>query len=67
LSAGAGFVDGIIAASFAIRQSKNSAVTSHRVAAFCFPLNSPLFEIARVLVRFDHVASRIVNANHSIM
>jgi hypothetical protein len=29
--------------------------------------NSPLFEIARVLVRFDHVASRIVNANHSIM
>jgi hypothetical protein len=28
---------------------------------------SPLFEIARVLVRPDHVASRIVNANHSIM
>ena len=28
---------------------------------------SPLFEIARVLVRFNHVASRIVNANHSIM
>jgi hypothetical protein len=28
--------------------------------------NSPLFELARVLVRFDHVASRIVNANHSI-
>jgi hypothetical protein len=28
---------------------------------------SSLFEIARVLVRFDHVASRIVNANHSIM
>jgi predicted trehalose synthase len=27
---------------------------------------SPLFEIARVLVRFDHVASFIVNANHSI-
>jgi len=26
--------------------------------------NSPLFEIARVLVRFDHVARRIVNANH---
>jgi hypothetical protein len=24
-----------------------------------------LFEIARVLVRFDHVANRIVNANHS--
>jgi hypothetical protein len=27
----------------------------------------PLFEIALVLVRFDHVASLIVNANHSIM
>jgi hypothetical protein len=29
--------------------------------------NSPLFELALVLVRFDHVASRIVNANHGIM
>ena len=28
---------------------------------------SPLFEIARVLVRFDHIASAIVNANHSTM
>jgi len=28
---------------------------------------SPLFEIARVLVRLDHVASIIVNANHSVM
>jgi len=28
---------------------------------------SPLFEIAGVLVRFDHVASFIVNANHRIM
>jgi len=28
---------------------------------------SPLFELARVLVRLDHVASRIVNADHSIM
>jgi hypothetical protein len=28
---------------------------------------SPLFEIARVLVRFDHVARFIVNANHSIL
>jgi hypothetical protein len=27
----------------------------------------PLFEIARVLVRFDHVAKFIVNANHSIV
>jgi hypothetical protein len=29
--------------------------------------NSPLFEIARVLVRFDHVARFIVNANYGIM
>jgi hypothetical protein len=28
---------------------------------------SPLFEIAIVLVRFDHVARVIVNANHGIM
>ena len=27
----------------------------------------PLFEIALVFVRFDHVASLIVNAHHSIM
>jgi len=27
----------------------------------------PFFELALVLVRFDHVASRIVNADHSIM
>jgi hypothetical protein len=28
---------------------------------------SPLFELARVLVRLDHVARFIVNADHSIM
>jgi hypothetical protein len=28
---------------------------------------SPLFEIARLLVRFDHLARFIVNANHSAM
>jgi hypothetical protein len=28
---------------------------------------SPLFEIALVLVRLNHVATGIVNANHSIM
>ena len=28
---------------------------------------SPLFEIARVLVPFDHLARLVVNANHSIM
>jgi hypothetical protein len=36
------------------------------VAAFCLPL-SRFFEIARVLVCFDHVASVIVNANHSVV
>jgi hypothetical protein len=30
-------------------------------------VNSPLFELARLLVRFYHVATFIVNANHSIM
>jgi hypothetical protein len=30
-------------------------------------LTSPLFEIALVLVRLDHVARFIVNANHGIM
>jgi hypothetical protein len=28
---------------------------------------SPLFEIASVLVRFDHVASFIVNADYGVM
>jgi hypothetical protein len=28
---------------------------------------SPLLEIARVLARFDQVARRIVNANHSVV
>jgi len=30
-------------------------------------MNSPFFEIARVLVRLDHVASVIVNANQGVM
>ena len=42
-----------------------SAVTLHGVAAFCLP-RSGLFEIASVPVRLDHVARRIVNANHCI-
>jgi hypothetical protein len=28
---------------------------------------SPFLEIARMLVRFDHVSGGIVNANHRIM
>jgi hypothetical protein len=43
------------------------------MAALCFTgqsqrdCASPLLELASVLVRFDHVSSIIVNANHSIM
>jgi hypothetical protein len=37
------------------------------MAAFCFTCNaSPLFGIAIVLVRRDHVASFIVNVDHGI-
>jgi hypothetical protein len=48
-------------------QLKQSAVTLHHVAAFCFAPRSPLFEIALVLVSFDHVARIIVNANYNTM
>jgi hypothetical protein len=43
------------------------AVTLHRVAAFCFTRaqRSPLSELARVLLRLDHVACFIVNASGS--
>jgi hypothetical protein len=37
-----------------------------RVAAFCFT-RLRFFEIALVLVRFDHDAYFIANANHSAM
>jgi hypothetical protein len=30
-------------------------------------VNLPLFKLARVFVRFDHVSSFIVNANHCVM
>jgi hypothetical protein len=43
---------------FAIQQSK--AILARSCEA------SRLFEIALVLVRFDHVACNIVNADHSI-
>jgi hypothetical protein len=33
--------------------------------SFCFTPRLRLFEITRVLVRLDHVASFIVNANHN--
>ncbi len=34
------------------------------MGALCFALRSPFFELSRVLVRFDHAASFIVNANY---
>jgi len=45
------------------------AISGHALGGggFLFRLASPLFEIAVVLVRFDHVASGIVNGNHSIL
>jgi hypothetical protein len=37
----------------------------YHVAAFCFACDVlPLFEIASVLVRLDHIARFVVNANH---
>ena len=30
-------------------------------------MNSPFFELARVLVRLDHVAGIIANANHGVV
>jgi hypothetical protein len=38
-----------------------------RLVGTCPLINLRLFEIALVLVRFDHVASVIVNADHGIM
>ena len=38
------------------------------MAAFCFmPERLPLLEIALVFVRLDHVAGRIVNADHGVV
>jgi hypothetical protein len=44
----------------------NGSLTSQKKSAVAVS-GLRLFEIARVLVRFDHVAGFIVNANHSIM
>ena len=37
------------------------------VAEHTIDTNLPFFELARLLVRLDHVAGIIVNANHSII
>jgi hypothetical protein len=40
----------------------------YRVAALCFTReHSPFFELARVLVRCNHVASGVINPDHAIM
>ena len=39
----------------------------YRLTSWLFFRASPLLELALVLVRLDHVASIIVNANHSIV
>jgi hypothetical protein len=46
--------------------NRPSRFTAWRLFVSCAK-RSLLFEIALVLVRLDHVASRIVNANHGIM
>jgi hypothetical protein len=42
------------------RANQNCSITARRGAS----KNSPLFEISRLVVRFDHVARIIVSANH---
>jgi len=40
---------------------------AYRMAAFCFTSKtSRLLELSPMLVRFDHIASLIVNVNHGI-
>jgi hypothetical protein len=58
VSQGSGIADGI---------SAPKDVTWLPLPSVIASKNLPLFEIARVLERLGHVASIIVNANHSIM
>jgi len=54
-----------------VRQSEHPFIDSARFQVLArsvnLPSGLPFFEIARVLVRLDHVANIIVNANHGIM
>jgi len=52
-----------------VEEAAALAASLFSAASFLQPTRSwsPLFEIARVLVRFAHVASGIVNANRDIM
>ena len=54
----------------AARGSSHPQTEGHRNIKFSADggdTNLPLFEIALVAMRFDHIASFIVNANHGIM
>jgi len=42
-------------------------VTKEKPSGMMKKVCSRLFDLARMLVRFDHIASIIVNANHSII
>jgi hypothetical protein len=46
---------------------KQSGSQAERIKYVMGLVLSPLFELALVLVRLDHVASGIVNANHGVM
>jgi hypothetical protein len=52
--------------SVSIRAVISSSVISGAADSDCLPPLG-LMKIARVLVRFDHVASIVVNTNHGIM
>jgi hypothetical protein len=48
------------------KNSEPSCVTAWRLFVLT-PLRLPLFELALVFVRFDHIAAHIVNADHCAM
>jgi hypothetical protein len=48
-------------------KQQHFAISRHASLRGGFLFRSPLFEIALVVVCLNHVASFIVNANHSIM
>jgi hypothetical protein len=49
------------------RSTEDEVMGDHRRQSQQGRLSLELFELARVLVRFDRVASFIVNADHGIM
>jgi hypothetical protein len=51
---------------YSLLQSSSNVSDSSSADAHCTAI-SPLLELALVLVRLDHVARFIVNANHGVM